>query len=267
MSPEQDPKTYLIVTGVARSGTTALGELLNSHSGICLGIERFKFQFLRNHDYDRSFFERARFFDFQLEDTNLTPESRPAWKPVYDSMAEKWDDAEVIGDKVPDMMPVLADFMDANPDFKVICLLRNLKDVGLSWQARADRQRDSWPSSKGFAAACERWAEQIAILHDLMRNKALRQKVLLLDYDTMYNSPEQTEAALLAFLGLKSETWFSELLRDHAEFFKNRRSRKVPRGFIEIYKQVDRGHIRGLRKVAKEQLETWAARAGTQDTN
>jgi hypothetical protein len=267
MAPETDPKKYLLVTGVARSGTTALGELLNSHSKICLGIERFKFQFLRDHTYERSLFERERFFDFRAEDTNLAPASRPAWKPVYDAMAEKWDSAELIGDKVPDMMPVLTDFMNANPDFKIICLLRNLKDVGLSWQARADRQRDSWPSGKGFLAACESWAEQIGTLHEMMRDKSLRRQVLLLDYDTMYNQPDHTEAALLAFLGLESEPWFRELLRDHAEFFENRRSRKVPRGFIETYKEVNQGHIRGLRKVAKEQLETWAARDETQGAN
>ena len=260
MTAESSAKTHLLVTGVARSGTTAMGELLNSHSRICLGVERFKFQFLRANNYDASMFDHDRFFDFRPEDTNLDPVSRPAWQPLYDTMKTKWDTAQVIGDKVPDMMPVLADFMAANPDFRYICLLRNLKDVALSWQARADRKRDSWPAGKGFAMACQSWAEQNLLLHDLLRDKRLRRQILLLDYDTMYATPDHTEAALLAFLGLQEEPDFTEILSDHAEFYANRRSRKVPKDCIEAYKAVDQSHVRGLRKVAREQLEFWSRR-------
>ena len=260
MTGETTAKTHLLVTGVARSGTTALGELLNSHSRICLGVERFKFLFLRAHVYDESLFERARFFDFRPEDTNLDPVNRPAWQPLYDAMQTKWDAAQVIGDKVPDMMPVLADFMAANPDFHYICLLRNLRDVALSWQARANRARDAWPAGKGFEMACQSWEEQNRILHDLMRDKKLRRRILLLDYDTMYSTPDLTEAAILAFLGLGEEPNFTEILSDHAEFFENRRARKVPKAYTEAYKAVDQNHVRGLRKVAREQLEFWARR-------
>jgi len=60
MTSDRISKSYILVTGVARSGTTALGELLNTHTEICLGIERFKFQFLRANVYDRALFERGR---------------------------------------------------------------------------------------------------------------------------------------------------------------------------------------------------------------
>ncbi|MGB3406735.1 MAG: sulfotransferase, partial [Jannaschia sp.] len=142
-------KTHLIVTGVARSGTTALAELLNSHPSVCIGIERFKFRFLKENDYDPAFFERERFFDFGAGDTNLLPAKRPAWAPAYEQMSLKWDDATVVGDKVPDLIPFLSGFMERNPDFRYIVILRNLKDVGLSWQARAERTRDSWPRGRG----------------------------------------------------------------------------------------------------------------------
>ncbi|WP_135506649.1 sulfotransferase [Roseovarius aestuariivivens] len=264
MTGEPEPKSHLLVTGVARSGTTAMGELLNSHSKICLGVERFKFQFLRANVFDPSLFERDRFFDFRPEDTNLDPEARPAWQPVYDRMAEKWDNATIVGDKVPDMMPVLSDFMRANPDFKAICLLRNLKDVALSWQARANRARDSWPAGKGFAVACASWEEQHKVLHDLMRDKSLREHVLLLDYDKIYENPGQTEAAILAFLGLAPEPEFTRILNRHAAFVLARKLRKVPKEYIDAYKAVDQSHVRGLRKVAREQLEIWSQQSRPQ---
>ena len=255
-----DGKSFLIVTGVARSGTTTLAELLNAHPRICLGIERFKFRYLLEHDYSPEFFTRERFFDFRKEDTNLRPEVRPAWQPTYDAIAAKWDEAEVIGDKVPDLMPVLAEFMAANPDYKYICILRNLKDVGLSWQARADRPRDSWPQGKGFGPACESWAEQHEILHGMVRDRALRERLFLLDYDQMYADPALTEAALLGFLGVARDPAFRTMLDGHAEFVRTKKARKVPEQFAELYRAVDMGPIRGMRKIAREQMSLWADR-------
>lgn len=251
-------KAHLIVSGVARSGTTALGELLNAHPDICLGIERFKFQYLRAHNFSSTLFERDRFFDFRPEDTNLDPAKRPAWKPVYAKIEEKWDQARIIGDKVPDLLPVLADFLTENPSYRYICILRNLKDVGLSWQARADKPRDAWPKEKGFVEACKSWGEQHHLLHDLMRHKPIRQKILLLDYDAMYDDLSLTEAALLGFLGLDRHDDFTGTLYQHAEFINERPNRKIPKKFIETYKAVEQGHIRGLRKVAREQAQIWA---------
>ncbi|MFC3170270.1 sulfotransferase [Paracoccus fontiphilus] len=267
MTSDQNGKLGLIVTGVARSGTTALGKLLNAHAGVCLGIERYKFQFLRAHNYSADLFERERFFDFRAEDTNLIPDLRPAWKPTYDHIALKWGGARVIGDKVPDLMPVLRDFITQNPDFRYIVILRNLKDVGLSWQARADRPRDSWPKNKGFAEACESWDAQYRILHDIIRDRKLRKQVLLLDYDRMYEDVAETEAVLLGFLGLGRDPAFSEVLHEHAGFAATRGKRKIAPRFIEPYKAVEQGYAKGLRKVAREQARFWADRfasAGTE---
>lgn len=252
-------KTHLIVTGVARSGTTALAELLNIHPGICIGVERFKFRYLRENCFDAELFEKDRFFDFRKGDTNLLPSARPAWAPIYEAAQAKWDDAAVVGDKTPDLIPVLHDFMAQNPDFKFLCILRNLKDVGLSWQARAERTRDAWPRGRGFVAACESWANQQLILHELMRDKSIRRRLLLLDYDNMYASPDVTEQGIMQFLGLEPDPAFHDLLAEHAEFAAGKPSKKVPAKFASIYSTVDMGQARGLRKVAREQIETLAS--------
>ena len=249
-------KKHLLVSGVARSGTTALAELLNSHESICVGIERFKFQFLLHHNHSASLFERDRFFDFRPEDTNLSPTAKPHWQTAYDAIAQKWDTAEVIGDKVPDMTAELPAFIAANPDFKYIYILRNLKDVGLSWQARANRIRDSWPSKKGFAAACESWSAQMLALHALMQTKEMNRRVLLLDYDHMYDEDSRSDEVILKFLGLGASAAFSETFRNHVEFARGKVARKIPPQFAEVYKTIDMSFARDMRKRARAQAKS-----------
>jgi len=253
-------KTHLIVSGVARSGTTALAELLNAHPQIGVGIERYKFRYLRENTYDPGFFGRDRFFDFQSGDTNLRPAERPAWAPVYDAIAAKWDTARVIGDKVPDLTPVLEDFLDAQPGTRCLYILRNLKDVGLSWQARADKPRDKWPQGKNFAAACESWAEQTSQLQALFDTRPeIKDRFLLIDYDRMYAKETPIEAALRGFLGIDPAPPFSEMLKRHRAFMARRTDRKVPPEWVEAYKSVDQAVARGLRKEARIQTARWAA--------
>lgn len=254
-------KTVLIVSGVARSGTTALAKLLNSHDRICIGIERFKFQYLRERNFSADLFCKDRFFDFQEEDTNLRPEVRPAWSAIYDQIRHKWDEACIIGDKVPDMVPVLPEFIAANPHHKYIYILRNLKDVGLSWQARAQRKTDSWPKRRGFAAACPHWAEQNLALQDYMRENEMHGRMLLLDYDRMYTEVETTERAILGFLGLPPCARMTETLTRDAEFFAARKPTSIPRSQIENYKSVDKTPFQALKRLSVKQI-THFAKAG-----
>lgn len=257
-----EDKTTLIVSGVARSGTTALAELLNAHPAVCVGIERFKFRYLLENRYDPGFFGRTRFFDFQQGDTNLRPEARPAWKPVYERIAEKWDEAAVIGDKVPDLTPVLGDMLDALPEARCLYILRNLKDVGLSWQARADRTRDTWPAGKGFAAACESWAAQQEQLQDLLRARPdLKSRFLLIDYDRIYLEDTPAEAAILNFLGVPRHRTFARTFAKHRAFIAQKTPRRIPEALVAAYKTVDMTTARGLRKEARRQTAHWA-RAG-----
>ncbi len=248
-------QTNILVTGVARSGTTALAELLNSHADICLGIERFKFQFLIQNNFSATLFEKDRFFDFRAEDTNLDPALRPHWQPVYDGIREKWDTAKIIGDKVPDLTPILKDFAAENPDFKYIFILRNLKDVGLSWQSRANRTRDKWPSGKGFVEACKEWSEQMIQLKALSQDASFRKKVLLIDYDRMFQPETQTLQAILNFLELETCPPFEEVYESHVAFAAQKQKRKVPAKYAAAYKSVDMSTARDLRQQSRRQVE------------
>jgi len=252
-------KNVLIVTGVARSGTTALAELLNSHEQLCLGVERFKFQYLIKNNYSSSLFEKERFFDFREEDTNLRPAVRPHWQGTYETMAEKWDTARIIGDKVPDMTPILGDFIRANPTYKYIYILRNIKDVALSWQARAQRVSDSWPVGKDFARACESWGEQYTALLDYLKTHKMRDRMLLLDYDRMFLEHKLTERALLNFLGLSASESMSRVFDEHVAFATTKTLRKLSPEHAEIYNVVDLTAFRTLRKISTKQINHFSS--------
>ena len=72
---------YLFATGCERSGTTILTRLLQSHPGISIGMERYKYLLrgVRTRRVTRrlcpSHFEPGRFFDFRPTDTNIIPPS------------------------------------------------------------------------------------------------------------------------------------------------------------------------------------------------
>lgn len=251
----------LLVTGVARSGTTALAELLNAHEEICLGMERFKFQFLRQENFSDSLFDRARFFDFREEDTNILPGPRPQWQGLYDGIAQKWDGAKVVGDKVPDMLPVLPAFLAANPGFRCICILRSLKGVALSWQTRADDPRDSWPGGRGFELACESWQAQMQDLQALIASRTARGRILLLDYDRMSRPGNRSAEAILAFLGLSPSAAFREAHARYGAFAAGRAgvTRRVPERFQAIYRATDRTAFRALREKASAQMKRLTA--------
>ena len=257
-------KTHVIVTGVARSGTTALAKLLNAHEGICLGVERFKFQFLRQNNHSAALFERDRFFTFLEEDTNIRPDSKPEWQPLYEDIARKWDSARVIGDKVPDMMPVLPAFLQTNPDFKCIYILRSLKAVALSWQTRADDRRDSWPSGRGFELACESWAAQARDMEQLMASGRVKGRILLLDYDKMCEPGNRSAEAILRFLDLPASAAFSATYQEHVDFFQSRgpaRSR-LPEPFKAVYANTDKTDFQALRSRARRHVVRLSGKPG-----
>ena len=260
--PQAQAVQHLIVTGVARSGTTSLAECLNSHPAVCVGIERFKFRFLLEENYGQKLFEKKRFFDFRPKDTNLRPQLRPAWAPVYEAMEARWDDALVRGDKVPDLIPNLSAFLAANPTWRCICTLRNLKDVALSWQKRANRKGDAWPLTKDFAAGCESWSAQMDTLMALLRAQPLlRQRILLVDYDRMYEDGSVVADNILRFLGLPDAPSYRATFEGQRQFFARRSGKEttVPEVHRAAYSAVDQTSARGLRREARLMAERWAA--------
>ena len=152
-----EQKRILFLTGVARSGTTAMAQLLNRHPDICLGIERYKAKFLRRSEFEGADFTPERFFDFRASDTNILPGNAAKWRGIYDRMAEKFPGARVVGDKIPHLYEKFDACSQVFPEAKWIYMLRDINGVASSWNARAGNPKDKWSSKRDFRAAVETW--------------------------------------------------------------------------------------------------------------
>jgi len=203
-------KGYLFVCGVPRSGTTALTRLLNGHSKIGIGIERYRFRAMKHKDcpYQIELFEKKRFFNYRPEDGAVD-----VWQKYsgdYEELASKWKHLAWTGDKVPRLYLAADNLLRDIPDARLIFILRDVFSVAASWQGRADDTADlSWPVSNGWSAAVEEWNRGVEIAANLIRNYPDR--VVLVDYQDIFSEDLVTLRRLFGSLGLRSPRKLPEL--------------------------------------------------------
>ena len=84
-------KKYLFVGGLARSGTSALTELLNGHSEIAIGMERYKYLFGNGELFTRGeeLFEKQKFFEWSPTETNVQLDDKK-YQRMYERIERKY---------------------------------------------------------------------------------------------------------------------------------------------------------------------------------
>ena len=183
---------HLFVVGLGRSGTTALGQIFGAHSGIVMGMERFKFLWSPDqiHRLRPRLFTEDRFFDFEGHGfTNVTPET-PKWATYYERARAKFPTATYAGDKItqPATIPALRSNF---PKARFLFIVRDVSEVAHSWQSRATDPDDrGWPAERDARAAVEEWNRGLRTMLD--ERAAHPQKVLLLDYATFFGAQDAT---------------------------------------------------------------------------
>ena len=198
-SPGADP-LHMFVCGCPRSGTTALGRLLNQHPAIALGLERYKFVFGRRLDEFRpDLFALPRFLDIRAEDSN-NPNTH---------LAEKFApglEMRVVGDKIPYLDRRFPHVQQAFPEARMLAIFRDPADVARSWQQRADNPADSWRAEAGAAAALVEWKSAV----DRVRSNLGRWggRMTILSYEPFFRVADAQALAanfarLLAVLDLR----------------------------------------------------------------
>jgi hypothetical protein len=161
---------YLFVSGAARSGTTALGAVLNLSSEVLVFIERYP----GYYGYSKSLFDW---------DKLCAMRGHPH-EEANKELLKRYEQVRLIGDKRPNFALTLRPTMDrfSADEVSIVHIVRDPIEVGLSFERRAANQRDAWPSDRGFAVAIEEinW-NNYEILRALQREDWAR-SIRVLDY-------------------------------------------------------------------------------------
>lgn len=144
-------KKYIFAGGNARSGTTALAEMLNSHPKILVTIERFMKE-LKQGD--------LRPLHLARDVMAAGSEEVPLMMARYgDSLAERWDAAAFVGDKVPALSMGFETLDTHFPDATLVYIVRNPIAVASSYANR--QESGSW--KRGVDAAVKQWNRSVRL--------------------------------------------------------------------------------------------------------
>lgn len=179
----------LFVSGVARSGTTALVNVLNQHPRILVGTERF-FGRIKNQTLTQDMFAREAFLFPKRERS----ESQGFHLDGQD-LVRKFNCATAIGDKFPGLYRHFDYMFDTFPEATHIYIFRNPFSVLESFEARKERAGDNW--SRGWRAGLEEWNESLGKVAALPDDRL--EKFLFLPYEDVLSSAERMN---LIFAGL-----------------------------------------------------------------
>lgn len=184
-------RQILFVSGVPRSGTTALVKLLNLHPAMMIGTERY-FEPIQAGVLEPGMFERARFLDVRKEDCH----GRGFQIPPADWGA-RYDAARVIGDKFPRLYAHLDTIEARFPRARHLYVFRNPLSVAESYESRRTDPGDHWV--KGWREALGEWNASLARFAGLFPGAG--GKVLLLPYEDTFGSVGAMRR-VFAWLGL-----------------------------------------------------------------
>jgi hypothetical protein len=164
-----------IVSGVPRSGTTALANLLNWHPTVFCGIERFPLA-----KVDQSFFTRESIIDESIPSAHFGRNR--------DILEEKMR-LDAIGDKGPRYFYRLADSEMEFSDMKLIFIIRNITGVYHSWNKRAFNQNDtSWHRGQTGVFA---YLDYLQLLFTLNRIRTSHESVVISYEDLFFGNPSK----------------------------------------------------------------------------
>lgn len=192
-------RRFLFICGCARSGTSALVQLLNAHPEISIGMERYISRFLSGGGLLPELFEEQRFFLAEKGDTFY--EHLDFYKSLYDSLRAKWSRSVVIGDKIPKLYTKYAQVFDRFPAARVIFVSRNLIDVASSYKRRAEDEADyAWSGKRDAMRAIEDW--NAANSKTVEARKQFPDQIYILAYERLFIDGTGLDE-LFDFIGLK----------------------------------------------------------------
>jgi Sulfotransferase family len=190
-------KNFLFITGCARSGTSALAELMGNHPKIVMGMERYGIF------YDEpvlaigpEHFERDRFFEMREGDTFYTDfDQFHEWDA---NIRTKFDEALFVGDKRPNIHNHYDQIFQRFPSATIYYIYRDIYQVAASWDARHAIGTD-WRTDFDYKASVSIWNDSIRLT---LRALEAGDRIIPINY-AEYFRKEGDLTALLLPLGLE----------------------------------------------------------------
>ncbi|MGH8924767.1 MAG: sulfotransferase family protein [Acidimicrobiia bacterium] len=197
----ENPSPPFFILGAARSGTTLLRVLLDSHPHLSVGPETN----VLHHWFDAvENAQTLRFYPYPPDDLLRYPAA--AFELMHirymrDRGKRRW------GDKTPNYVTVLDDILKCWPEAQVIHCIRDGRDVVCSM-----RERWGW----SVRAGSRRWRDRVEKVLTQAANLSARQ-YLEVRYEQLVSEPRYELSRILRFL---EEPWDESVL-DHSQSAHN----------------------------------------------
>lgn len=149
---------------------------------MAIGRERYGKRLRLHKRLTPDLFEKARF----LQDYHADDGHQKKLLPLYATLEKRYDNCTHIGDKIPNLFLHLDVIAQDFPDAKIMFLLRDIKDVANSHEARRTRTlnnpKSKWPLWRDARNAVKEWNEGL----QAMINLGDKLDHYIVDYDRLY---------------------------------------------------------------------------------
>ena len=211
--------TYLFISGCPRSGTTAMAKILNRHSRIIIGLERYKFVIVEDlNNFNSKLFTFDRFLNISKLETNINPDNAMwinKYCDFYNIIKSKYwavkngnigEDDMIWGDKFPyyykEYRKIKNNFQSHN--VKWIFMARKINDVALSYNYRFinEETNHSW-GGKNHVDAVLDWNESLKETY--MFAKENPKDIFICDYERFFSYDPNFFYDMLEFINVDVE--------------------------------------------------------------
>jgi len=196
--------------------------LMRHDKRIAIGVERYA-HLIFKRPLTQDLFTYERFFNIEPGDTFYSDLS----SSHYQQIVQNYPSADYVGDKIPRLFKSLDELFVNFPQARVIAMLRNIFDISVSYEARADDPDDAhWPDKRRTESAIKDWT---ALLKALQRY-ADDGRVFPVIYEDFFSEQGSLEP-LYNFLQLELNPELKKAYQDMtlaSTQLENKRSRALP---------------------------------------
>ncbi len=168
--------------------------------------------------------QKHRFFNFNRNNTNILPNS-DVWEDFYKQVFSKYAQVTIIGDKLPEYYNFYNEMTEAFHVPKWIFMLRDIEDVAMSYNKRANNTEDMWPSDANYRRAVEHWNKSLEKTWCYINKKF--GNFFCCEYEKLFSYNPKYLKILLDFLEVDFNSEIDNAYRFLTKDWKNRMKIKV----------------------------------------